>query len=387
MAADHFRDLGRFDAARRIRSDRAAQYQAADGIQLDRQYRLCAGRPRGRHAAGRLGHAVLHGDLRADDPRLLRRDPGDAPEGPDGGGDRRSLRPCQEPALACPYLRGGPVLDGRHTAADRLLRQVDGVRGRGQSGHVRPRRHRRRHQRRIRLLLCAGHQGDVFRRSGGRRLRPGRWLAQDRAAGFGGGGGDRHPVHQSAAELGHRRGILSLPGMSLAFRIEQVAEIDSTNEACRLRAAAGEAAGLVIRADRQTAGRGRRGRNWISPSGNLYASLLLRPSRPVSESAALGFAAVTAIGDVAEALLPATATVQHKWPNDLLINGRKASGLLLEAQPGFLVLGIGVNILSHPAGTPYPATDLAAEGAAPITAQSLLERFLKSFAPLYEVWE
>ena len=174
--------------------------------------------------------------------------------------------------------------------------------------------------------------------------------------------------------------------MSLAFRIEQVAEIDSTNEACRLRAMAGEAAGLVIRADRQTAGRGRRGRTWSSPTGNLYASLMLRPARPVSEAAALGFAAVTAVGDVAEALLPATASVRHKWPNDLLINGRKASGLLLEAQPGFLVLGIGVNILSHPADTPYPATDLTAEGAAPITAQSLLERFLRAFAPLYEAW-
>jgi BirA family biotin operon repressor/biotin-[acetyl-CoA-carboxylase] ligase len=175
--------------------------------------------------------------------------------------------------------------------------------------------------------------------------------------------------------------------MSLSFRIEQVAEIDSTNEACRLRALAGEAAGLVIRADRQTAGRGRRGRNWSSPPGNLYASILLRPQRQASEAAALGFAAVMAIGDVAEALLPPGALVQHKWPNDLLIKGSKASGILLEAQPGFVVLGIGVNISSHPADTPYPATDLVAAGAAPITSQALLERLLAVFAPLYESWE
>jgi BirA family biotin operon repressor/biotin-[acetyl-CoA-carboxylase] ligase len=175
--------------------------------------------------------------------------------------------------------------------------------------------------------------------------------------------------------------------MSLAFRIEQVAEIDSTNDACRLRALAGEAAGLVIRADCQTSGRGRRGRSWSSPKGNLYASLLLRPERPVSEAAALGFAAVTAMGDVAEALLPGGAEVRHKWPNDLLINGRKVSGILLEAQPGFLVLGIGVNITSHPADMPYPASDLKAEGAVPIAAQALLERFLALLAPLYEAWE
>lgn len=175
--------------------------------------------------------------------------------------------------------------------------------------------------------------------------------------------------------------------MSLAFRIEQVAEVDSTNRACRLRALAGEAGGLVIRADRQTAGRGRRGRRWNSPRGNLYVSLLLRPERPMSEAAALGFAAVTAMGDVAAALLPDGAQVRHKWPNDLLINGRKASGILLEAEPGILVLGIGVNIASHPAGTPYPATDLIAEGAASISPQPLLERFLAAFAPLHETWQ
>ena len=175
--------------------------------------------------------------------------------------------------------------------------------------------------------------------------------------------------------------------MNLRFRIEQVAEIDSTNEACRLRALAGEVAGLVIRADRQSAGRGRRGRHWNSPQGNLYTSILLRPERPASEAAALGFAAVMAIGDVAQALLPPGARVQHKWPNDLLINGGKAGGILLEAQPGFVVLGIGVNIASHPADTPYPATDLVAAGAKPATPQALLERLLTAFAPLYESWE
>jgi len=177
--------------------------------------------------------------------------------------------------------------------------------------------------------------------------------------------------------------------MSVSFRIEQVADIDSTNEACRQRALAGEGAGLVIRADRQSAGRGRRGRAWESPAGNLYASILLRPRRPAAESAALGFAAVMAVGDVAESLLPAKATVQHKWPNDLLINGSKAMGMLLETQATadpFVVLGIGVNIVSHPANTPYPATDLLDSGAAPIRPQALLERVLDAFAPLYEAW-
>ena len=175
--------------------------------------------------------------------------------------------------------------------------------------------------------------------------------------------------------------------MTFRFRIEQVADIDSTNEACRRRALAGEGAGLVIRADRQSAGRGRRGRTWESPAGNLYASILLRPTRPAAEAAALGFAAVIAVGDVVAPLVK--SEVQHKWPNDLLIGGAKAMGILLETQGAavpFVVLGIGVNIVSHPANTPYPATDLLANGAAPISSQALLERVLAAFAPLYDAW-
>jgi len=181
--------------------------------------------------------------------------------------------------------------------------------------------------------------------------------------------------------------------MSLAFRVEEVAEIDSTNDSCRQRALAGEPAGLVIRADLQTKGRGRRGRDWVSPPGNLYTSILLRPSRLPAEIATLGFVAVVALGDAIAPLLPAVVTLRHKWPNDLLLDGGKVSGILLETQgaepgtAGFVVLGIGVNIVSHPPGTPYPVTDLRAAGAGPITARALLDRLLAAFAPLYEVWE
>lgn len=180
--------------------------------------------------------------------------------------------------------------------------------------------------------------------------------------------------------------------MSLILRVEEIPEIDSTNEACRQRALQGEAAGLVIRADLQTKGRGRRGRDWVSPKGNLYTSILLQPARPAGEIATLGFVAVLALGDAVQAILPPTTQVSHKWPNDLLLNGRKASGILLETQtiPGaapFVILGIGVNILSHPADTPYPVTDLLANGAALISPQELLERLLAAFAPAYAAWE
>lgn len=181
--------------------------------------------------------------------------------------------------------------------------------------------------------------------------------------------------------------------MSLAFRVEETPEIDSTNEACRRRALRGEPAGLVIRADLQTKGRGRRGRSWVSPPGNLYTSILLRPLRPMAEVATLGFVAVVALGDAIAPLLPPAVALRHKWPNDLLLDGAKVSGILLETQgaeqgaEGFVVLGMGVNIVSHPSGTPYPVTDLQEAGAAPIGPRTLLDRLLAAFAPLYNAWE
>jgi BirA family biotin operon repressor/biotin-[acetyl-CoA-carboxylase] ligase len=183
--------------------------------------------------------------------------------------------------------------------------------------------------------------------------------------------------------------------MSIAFRIEQVPAIDSTNEALRRRAApdgggVGEPEGLVLRADRQTAGRGRRGRGWSSPPGNLYVSLLLRPDCAPAMGATVGFVATIALGAVLRGLTP--APVLHKWPNDLLIGGAKMTGVLLEAgtQPNgkldWLVLGMGVNIVSHPEAGLYPTTDLVASGGQAIAPQDLLERFLTRFGPAYDTW-
>jgi len=178
--------------------------------------------------------------------------------------------------------------------------------------------------------------------------------------------------------------------MSIAFRIEEVGEIDSTNEALRRRAAEGELGGLVLRADVQTAGRGRRGRGWTSPAGNLYVSLLLRPDCTPRMGATVGFVAAIALGEVLRGLTP--APVLHKWPNDLLIGGAKMTGVLLEAgtQPNgkldWLVLGMGVNIVSHPETGLYPTTDLVASGGQIIAPQALLERFLTVFGPAYDRW-
>lgn len=179
--------------------------------------------------------------------------------------------------------------------------------------------------------------------------------------------------------------------MTLQFHVEHYDLVDSTNNLARDRASSGAEAGLVIRADRQSAGRGRRGRSWSSPAGNLYCSWVLRPDQPPAVIATLSFVTVIALGDVLCDLLPQRA-VRHKWPNDLLVEGRKISGILLESADGSpttrpaLVIGLGVNIVSHPDQAMYPVTDMLEQGAAPISAPALLDLFLRRFAHHYEIW-
>lgn len=178
--------------------------------------------------------------------------------------------------------------------------------------------------------------------------------------------------------------------MSPVFRVERQAEIDSTNEALKLRAIAGAEEGLVLRADVQTAGKGRRGRSWESGAGNLYMSILLRPGKSPAEAATLGFVAAIALGRLLRAVL--TVPVLHKWPNDVLVDGSKISGILLESggvtggKVDWLVLGLGLNLRHHPSEGIYPTTDLMAAGGPSLTPDQAMDLLLSELHPLYEVW-
>lgn len=175
------------------------------------------------------------------------------------------------------------------------------------------------------------------------------------------------------------------------YACTHLAESGSTNDEAKALAAAGAPEGTLIWADRQTAGRGRRGRAWQSPLGNLYASLILRPAAPLGQVGQLGFAAALAIAETATMLLPPSAVVQCKWPNDVLIGGRKAAGLLLETDSRadgtavWLVVGFGVNVASSPDGMEFPATSLAACGGTAEVAQ-VLGRFSERFLAWYQIW-
>jgi BirA family biotin operon repressor/biotin-[acetyl-CoA-carboxylase] ligase len=165
--------------------------------------------------------------------------------------------------------------------------------------------------------------------------------------------------------------------------------IDSTNEEARRLAAAGELGPVWIDAREQTAGRGRRGRSWFSPHGNLAATLLVRPVRPASEWAQLSFVAALAASDAVSGFV--TAPVALKWPNDLMIEGRKIAGILLESAStgqvaAWLAIGIGINLSQHPSDSEIPAISIAGLGAKAPSPHEALTALATDFARWYEVW-
>jgi BirA family biotin operon repressor/biotin-[acetyl-CoA-carboxylase] ligase len=175
------------------------------------------------------------------------------------------------------------------------------------------------------------------------------------------------------------------------YGLKRYDEIDSTNEEARRLAAKGETGPVWLSAARQTAGRGRRGRTWEMASGNLAATLLLRPDRPQGDWAQLSFAAAIATADTVAnfADTHGRAQISLKWPNDVLADGRKLAGILLEAANGplpALAIGIGINLAHHPDGTEFPATSLAALGAKVPPADEALAALAAGMAKWYEVW-
>ncbi len=176
------------------------------------------------------------------------------------------------------------------------------------------------------------------------------------------------------------------------YEIVEVETIDSTNAEVLRRAAAGATGPLWLRADEQTSGRGRRGRAWTSVPGNHYASLLLTIEGSPASLTELGFVTGLAIHDTLADVLDGTArSIAIKWPNDILIDGAKVSGLLLESSgtgtPGrwAVAVGIGINIASHPEGTPYDATHVNAHGVT-VTPSQVFARLVRAFATWHREW-
>jgi BirA family transcriptional regulator, biotin operon repressor / biotin---[acetyl-CoA-carboxylase] ligase len=165
--------------------------------------------------------------------------------------------------------------------------------------------------------------------------------------------------------------------------------LGSTNAEALKLARAGERGPLWITAKSQSAGRGRRASAWVSPPGNLYATLLLSEPSPPAQAPQLSFVAALALHDcVSEAAPQLASALTVKWPNDLLLAAKKLAGILIEGDsaPGFCVaIGIGVNCVSHPPGTAHPATDLAAAGA-DVTPERLFTALSTAMARRLAQW-
>ncbi len=173
------------------------------------------------------------------------------------------------------------------------------------------------------------------------------------------------------------------------YELHHLKSVASTNDKAADMALAGAPAGSIVMADLQTGGRGRLGRVWESPLGNLYASVILRLDCDLRESAGLSLLVGVALGEALSALGPSPLALALKWPNDILIGGAKTAGILLEGSgrrageaADFFVIGTGVNIRNAPAKAAYPVTCLMDEGFAPLAPVALLTAYIERL----EIW-
>lgn len=181
------------------------------------------------------------------------------------------------------------------------------------------------------------------------------------------------------------------------FVIQHHERLGSTNDEARRLAAQGAPHGTVIHADEQTAGRGRLSRAWFSPPGNLYVSVLLRLDAPLGRLAELSFLTAVAVANTVDTLLPKQTRATLKWPNDVLVDGGKIAGILLEQVEDATIVGVGLNVLFAPHNVAYKTTTLAASGGIASVDGSrdiLLERLgqhlaiwvADGFGPIRELW-
>ena len=162
------------------------------------------------------------------------------------------------------------------------------------------------------------------------------------------------------------------------FRLRRFGSVASTNNEARRLAKHDAPDRTVVLAEAQTAGRGRYSRQWASPRGNLYVTYILRPALLPRHAAQIGYVAAVAVHDTVAALTGKPSAIACKWPNDVLVGGEKIAGILPESSIGadgaldWIVLGIGLNIVSAPADAVRPATSLAAHGCAPLGPEYVL---------------
>lgn len=172
------------------------------------------------------------------------------------------------------------------------------------------------------------------------------------------------------------------------WRVQVLGTTPSTQDLVKGLADTGEMEGLAIQSLQQTGGRGRHGNQWTSPMGNLYLSCLLRPNCTPTKAAQLAFVAAIALSEALDAVIDPSHTKTLKWPNDILIDGKKISGILLESaligkQVDYVVIGTGVNIFAAPEG----AIGIDAIKRVPVFVNLFRDVYLAKLLAHYRAWQ
>ena len=184
------------------------------------------------------------------------------------------------------------------------------------------------------------------------------------------------------------KGITLPPG----YRLLALEVVGSTNEEARRLAKAGEKSNLWVVARTQSAGRGRRGRSWISEPGNFFGSLLLRPQSDRIEIANLSFVAAVALYETFTEISGGQAVIECDWPNDVLVGGTKVAGILLESSfsgksvPDWVVIGIGVNLIGGPELAQHAFVSLEEIGITPVSPAAFLEKLAAAIQDWLDIW-
>ena len=176
------------------------------------------------------------------------------------------------------------------------------------------------------------------------------------------------------------------PDLPADYTLITLDETDSTNAEALRRAGDGAAANTVIVARTQSRGRGRNGAAWMSPPGNLYASLIVAPPRDRAPGQ-LAFVTAVAAGEAIAEVAAVEGMLGYKWPNDLLLEGRKLAGILIEGAPrGLYVVGLGVNLTAAPDSLDVAAVCLRDRLGTSPTPEALLASFCRRFSSWISVW-
>lgn len=143
----------------------------------------------------------------------------------------------------------------------------------------------------------------------------------------------------------------------------------------------------VILANCQTQGRGRHQRTWVSEPGNVFCSLVIRPLKAVKTWPELTFVTALAVGDLIDHVLPNCDFLTYKWPNDILLNNQKVSGILLEVFDNHIIIGLGINLISCPQEGKYSPTYLANFTQDRLSPLDIVSIFVSKFQNFWSLWE